>query len=430
VGGRVDVTTASLLIDPLLTGVGTSLTVSGTTVQPLFSFPSAAITEIKLNAGFYQEENDTRDAQSRVVGAELVTGFPELGSGIAVGEGGPYSDGVVVLTTDGTASLVSDGGNFVDVSALAASKSGSSFTFQGTSAGHSVLWCSTREDSAGVTLLHWGVEIEQIVASAATPYLLQIQTAANVWATIDVMAVSQAEQYRYANEIFLRGGSFETLRAGLTPAGALSWAETTINGTTGHWMRFVADSLMSVVPTFERLRLIPSHTATNARGQLGARGLAQWRSELFGVGNVWGEVTGGGAKDGDITVGSGGVPTEWNQKIKKGKLDSVGDSISFQFALPDAICTAFPLEFRLSYSLDGGSPLTVAGEAILSVLVLGAGGVLIADSAGGITPRRFSRSEPRRRSPRLRLLARSPIDRRLFFLSPIRSLIFTRVTRW
>jgi hypothetical protein len=66
--------------------------------------------------------------------------------------------------------------------------------------------------------------------------------------------------------------------------------------------------------------------------------------------------------------------------------NGAGDSLSFQFAIPDGLCTAFPLTFELTYSLVGAAPITVAPSVILSVLMLGAGGVLIADSAGGIVP--------------------------------------------
>jgi len=52
IGGKIDPTTASLLIDPALGGTGTTITVSGTTIQPLFSFPSAALGTMKLNTTF------------------------------------------------------------------------------------------------------------------------------------------------------------------------------------------------------------------------------------------------------------------------------------------------------------------------------------------------------------------------------------------
>ena len=386
VGGRIDATLASLFVDPALTGVGTKISVSGTTVQPLFSFPASAISAMDLNASFHQEPTTTRDAESRVVGADLVTGFPELGSGVSVGEGSPYSDGMVVLTTDGTAGAGSDGAAFVDVSTIAKSKDSSTFGFQGLTAGHSVLWCTNRVDSSSVPLKHWGLEINQVVAAVlgGGSFVWEIQTAANTWTEVGVLAVSVADQYRYANNIFLRAASTETLRPGIDDS--TPWASTTINGTLGYWMRYRIATTITTGPTWERFRLIPSHTATNSRGQITARGLAQWRSELFGVGNLWGEVTGGGAKDADVPVGLGAAPLGWTSKIKKGELDAAGDSISFQFQLPDGLDTSFPLTFDLTYSLDGASPVTVAPDVILSVLVLGVGGVRIADSGGAIVP--------------------------------------------
>jgi len=112
-----------------------------------------------------------------------------------------------------------------------------------------------------------------------------------------------------------------------------------------------------------------------------------WRSDLFGVGNVWGEITGGGAKDAEIAVGSGAAPAGWTQKIKKGRFDSDGDSISFQFAIPDGLCTAYPLYFNLTYSLTADTPS--AGDEvdlILSTLVFAVGGVLVADPLGTTAP--------------------------------------------
>jgi len=386
IGGKVDVVGASLLIDPALTGVGSILTISGTLVQPAFSFPVLAITGMELSASFHQEETATRDAEVRTLGAVFATGFPELGSGTAVGEGSPYSDGMVVLTTDATAGPGSDGGGFVDVSATAASRSGSLYTFQGLAAGNSILWCTSRVESVGVPLKTWGIELDQFTASVlgAGSFIWEIQTAVSTWVEIDVMAVSPLEQYRYANDVFLRAASEETVRLGADDSTA--WVSTTISGTLGFWSRVRIAVAITTLPTFQRCRLIPSHISTNAQGQIAARGLAQWRNQLYGVGNVWGEVAGGGAADANIAVGSGGVPTGWTQKIKKGLLNGNGDAVSFQFQIPDGICTAFPLSFELVYSLVGGSPVTVAADVILSVLVLGVGGVDIADSAGGLVP--------------------------------------------
>jgi len=386
VGGRVDATVASLLIDPALTGAGTSLTVSGVTIQPLFSFPAAAVTAMELNASFLQEQTDTRDSEFRVVGSSLVTGFPELGSPFVAGEGSPYTSGQICLTTNGTAGPASDGAGFVDVSVAAGSRSGSTFSFQAVTAGHSILWCTNRVDSGSAPLKHWGAELNQTVAAVlgGGSFIFEVQTAASTWVEIDFMAVSVERQFRYANDVFLRASSEETIRAGIDDD--TTWAATTISGTLGRWMRVRIASTVTTAPVFERMRLIPSHVTTNVRGQIEARGLAQWRSLLYAIGGTYQEVTGGGTKDISVLVGLGAAPLGWSAKLKKGLLDGAGDAVSFQFLLPDGICTAFPLEFALVYSLDGGSPVTAAADVTFSTLVLGVGGVLIADSAGGITP--------------------------------------------
>jgi len=230
------------------------------------------------------------------------------------------------------------------------------------------------------------VLLNQTIAAVlgAGSFIFEIQSAANTWVEVDVMAISAVKQFRYADDVFIRANSDELIYPNVT--GDTTWPATTINAITGRWMRVRIAATITTAPIFERQRLLPSSWSANIQGQLRSFGLAQWRSQLFGVGNVWGEVAGGGAADANIAVGTGGAPTGWTQKIKKGLLNSANDTVSFQFALPDGLCTAFPLTFELTYSLVGGAPITIAPSVILSVLMLASGGVLIADSAGGIVP--------------------------------------------
>jgi hypothetical protein len=333
---------------------------------------------------FFTEDSTTSETSFQLWGADFVVGHPERGGDVSLGEGESYSTNNTVLTTDNTAATGNDGANFIDVSVEAKSTSGSTFSFQSASAGSSILWCTNRLDENGDTLKYWGTKTEQVGAATlgGGSFIWEIQSAANTWTEVGIMAVSTEDQYAYANDIFLRASSDETLRASIDDD--TTWPETTINGTLGHWMRVRIDSTITTAPTFERLSLSPSYAFTNRKGQLSAHGLAQWRSQLFGVGNVWGEIDGGGTKDATITVGTGGVPTEWGQKIKKGLLNTNGDSLSFQFQIPDGICTAYPLYFDLFYSVDGDP--TTGIDVILSALVLAVGGVDIADSAGAKVP--------------------------------------------
>jgi hypothetical protein len=382
--GLLEAGTYNLLVDSGLTGAGGVARLQ-VQMEPKFSIPSTWIDSDHAWT-FFTKSDLTADASLQLWGADYVVGHPEKGNSASAGEGTSYSTNNKVLTTDNTATAISNGAGFVDVSVAAESKSSSTFTFQGVTAGHAIMWTTKREDSDGALLKYWGCEMDQTSAAAlgGGDFVWEIQTAANVWTEVDVMASSFADQYAYANNIFLRAASTDVIRVGID--GATTWPETTIDGTLGHWMRARINTTITTAPVFERLRLLPSYAIVNEKGQQGAQGLAQWVSQLFGVGNVWGEIDGGGTKDATVTVGSGGIPTEWGQKIKKGDLNSNGDSVSFQFQIPDAICTAYPLYFELFYSTDGGSPITTGPDVILSVLVLGVGGVTIADAGGAIVP--------------------------------------------
>ncbi|NRA02897.1 MAG: hypothetical protein HRU00_09880 [Myxococcales bacterium] len=389
VGGRVDATIASLLIDPALTGAGTTLVVSGATVQPLFSFPSAAIGTMQLNATFHQELTDVRDAESRVVGSDMVTGFPELGSALLVGEGSSYSDGIKVITTDGTETMVGSvvtGGSQVDETAAAQSRSGSTLTFQGTGVGNAIYLASSRETTAGAALKHWGAKIAQVAAGVGGSYVVEIWDG-SAWAGVGVQASSEVETYRYSSDVFLRASSSEFLQYGIDTE--TTWGLATADGAgvaigASYWVRWRIASTVTTLPTFETAWLAPSHVQLNELGRRRALGLALWRQTLIIGGNVYGES--GGVQSANILVGSGGLPTEWTQNAPNSRLNTTGDAIYTQLVLPEGLCTAFALKITPVYSVEGSQPITTAPTGIVSVLPIQVQGVNVADPSGGLVP--------------------------------------------
>ena len=194
------------------------------------------------------------------------------------------------------------------------------------------------------------------------------------------MAVSLAEQYRYADSVFLRASSEEVIHLGIDSS--TTWAVTAVDGVSGYWVRVRIATTISTGPVFERLRLNPSVVGSNNRGQMSARGLALWRKTLFGAGNMWGE--GGGAADYNVTVGSGVVADgeTWSHKNKKGRINNSGDYCNVNYALPGGLCTAFPLKFRLLMSSTGAGNVDMR----MSMLPVQCLNNLIADSGGGIVP--------------------------------------------
>jgi len=383
-GGKISASLRSVWVDPALTGVGMTVRISGCVLDPLFDFPPAAAGNADFALSFNQAEAQTRDSRQRLIGADLALGFPELGSGFEVGRGAPYSDGIHVATTDGSETMVGSvvtGGNQTDVTVAAASRSGSTFSFQGLTAGHAIYIASKRTTPAGVQLKHWGWVLDQTAAGVGGAYVVEVWDGA-AWVAVGTMAVSAGEQYVYADQLFLRAGSQEDVHLGIDDL--TTQALSTVLGHVAYHTRIRVVSLLTTAPTWERLRIMESSRGVNALGQMSARGLSMWRAELYGVGNVWGEIA--GAADANIAVGTGALPTGWTQKLKKGLLNGAGDGAAWQGQIPAGLCTAFPITMTLTYSLVGGAPITVAPEIVVSLLRLAAGGVLIADSGGAPVP--------------------------------------------
>ena len=202
------------------------------------------------------------------------------------------------------------------------------------------------------------------------------------WVQVGCMASSVAELYRYASQVFIRANSEENVQLGIDET--TTWATQTILGTTAYWMRWRIATAATTAPVWERVRLEESSKFINRSGQLAARGLARWRSQLLGVGNAFGPI--GGAGSVNVAVGTGAQPTGWSHRLEGSNLNGIGDAIGYHFQIPDGLCTAFPLTIELFYSLTGTAPITAAPSVIVSVLVLRTGGVDIADPAGAIVP--------------------------------------------
>jgi len=377
-GGKMDQVGFSIIVDPALTGAGSVFRITANH-QPEYSYPPAA-TGADFGFLFFQEATDVRDSLQRSFGADIHFGFPEKGSKLITGRGGPYATGMVVYTTDNTASPASDGANFIDVTAAAQSKTGSTFGFQGPGAGHSIVWTSQRVDAAGAYLRTFGLQVVQDVAAivGAGNFVFEIQTAISTWTTVSVMAVSTAENYAYANNVFLRAASTEMVHLEIGSSSPV-WPQTVVNGTSGRWARVRIDSTVTTAPTFETFRLASSAMSFNRDGQRLATGLAMWSTVVTTSGIQW---SGSGTKNGAVTVGTGAGT--WNHELDKGKLDSAGDDGYTQLILPANICTAFPLYMRILYGYQalGLTPPTLQ----LGTYVAEVAGNKIADPLGAIIP--------------------------------------------
>lgn len=379
IGGRIGSVALSVLLDPLLTGTGSVVRVMGTVIEPLFSFPPAAAGNTDFALLFNQEATNLRETRQRLIGGDLALGFPELGSAFSAGRGEPYSDNIKVVTSDSTATAVSVGGNLIDVTAEAASRSGSTFTFQGTAANHCIYVASIRLDAASNPLKYWGHVFNQTVAGVGGSYVCEIWDGA-AWRSIGVMAHSVDELYRYANAVFLRAGSSDTIQFGID--NTTTWATLSIDGVTSYWARWRIDTAVAAAPVFERVRLEESSLRINKVGERIGSGLSRWRGTLISAGNIWSED--GTVANAAPAIGSGGGNTGWNHDIDNALFSSAADILYVQFTLPRGIDTSCPIKCYFLYSPDAAG--AAGDDFAISVQPIEVAGTLVADPAGGVAP--------------------------------------------
>jgi hypothetical protein len=377
-GGKISATLRTVWVDPALTGTGSTVRCLGTVLDPLFDFPPAAAVNTEFVLSFNQQETNTRDSRQRLIGADLALGFPELGSAAWIGKGAPYSSAISVYTTDGTETMVGSvvtGGNQTDVTTAAASRSASTFAFQALTANNAIYFGSLRKDGASVPLKFWGLMLNQVAAGVGGTYAHEIWDGA-AWVQVGVMAVSMDEQYRYADSVYLRAASQEMVHFGITAS--TTWGQSTVGAIASYHARIRILTTVGTAPTWERSRLMESAMAVNGTGQRSANGLAKWRTVVSAAGHRW---SGSGLGNGTVPMGT--APVGWNHELDGSLLNSNGDDAYLQLILPQGICTAHPLTFRVLYGYQAyvGQPdlelLQKAVEVARNV---------VADPAGGLVP--------------------------------------------
>jgi len=335
-----------------------------------------------IRDGFFTD-GETEGDEALVVIQELHVGSPEKGHESVFGEGDSYTRGMVVLTTDGTAGATADGGNLTDVSATAESTAGSTFTFQGVTAGHSILFGSSLIDSSSAVLKHWGLKLSQIAAAVEVTgrsFTFELWDGA-AWVEVPVMATSASAYYPYANEVLVRANSTEHLRYGID--NATTWATKAINGDTLYWARVRISTTITTAPTFERVKLSCNRSEINADGTHTFHGSSRFRLSLA-AGFSFGES--GGVTNASFAVGSGGIPTGWTHTTTNRLLNQAADAIYTNFTIPQGTDTSQPIFFDLAYLIEASLGTAADVDLVLSVLPMEVVGVLVADPAFGLIP--------------------------------------------
>ena len=388
-GGKINVSTNGfdIMVDSgvlVENAAGTDTTIQFTAAhQAKYSFPPA-ILGADLGLSFFSERTTTLEGALINLGADFVVGGPEIGSNTYIGRGRPTVLGNFVFTTDSTASPSSNGGNFTNVSTAASTITGSTFTFQGTTAGHSILLTSARREEDSSYIRWYGIQIAQTVAASGGTFVFEIQTAANTWEEIRIQSIEKNRGFRYANFALRRANSLENIAFGLDEN--TTWPSTTIGGIPGRWARIRITSAPSTLPIFEQFRVISSHTLITPNGYRNAYGLAKWKKTITVAGSVFSET--GSVGDASITLGTGAVT--WEQPLRDSSITSTSLFLGSQLAIPGGVCTAFPLFITLLYvpyrSTNGTSTVVTPMQGTMNIIPMEVVGAEVADPLGGILP--------------------------------------------
>ena len=388
-GGKINTVGLDFVFDAGLDGfndAGAVTTLQITAAhQSKNSFPFAALAS-EFGLSYFQERTANAEAGYISVGTDNVVGFGEFGSAFYAGRGRPYNAGSFFYTTDGTASPTSDGANFTNITTAASDREGNTFGFQGTTAGHSILFTTPRQELDGSRLRYFGIVSKQTIGSTGGSYIFEIKTGASEWTQVRVEAVSVERNYRYANNVFLRSNSDENIIFGID--NDTTWPEFTINGITGRWARVRIASNLTTGPTFQQWKLVPSNANFSSDGYRNAFGLAKWRRSVTVGGSVFN--FGGNIASSGIGIIFGNT-INWIHYLTRSTFTSPSGILTSQVIIPNGICTAFPIYLRgyfIPHSASNVNTATLAANvtSTIKALTVESSGVSIANVNGSIEP--------------------------------------------
>lgn len=198
--------------------------------------------------------NPTTFDRGLLINAELSVGSLELGHESSFGRGDSSPKGMVVLSYDDSA------GTYTDVSAAAASQSGSTFgigngTDDALYVGHSVPFSNIK------------VDIDTVIDLGAGSVVVEYWNG-STWATFPIVSTEANFPYSHYGPGFGNTTGPKQARFGDMPG----WATTAVNGVTKYWIRSRVVSAITSGPVLEYYKLGRDRVEINKDGQI----------ELFG----------------------------------------------------------------------------------------------------------------------------------------------------
>ena len=235
-GGKIDVrqtdggintnTGFNIKVDDNLTGIASgpnpnSVVKVTSQTEPIFSIPCEWINSDHAFDFFTQKNTFEKNTTKQLWGADQVIGHPEKGSSFFSGEGIPYSSDITVFSVSNQIGLEqppsryiwdsagptikssletfcnnisqtpppssSSNLNITDITESAQQDDSNNFTFNSTSAGEILMWCSNRKNESCEFLKHWSINLTSVSNAVIDDYLVNDPDISNGGLQIDTI---------------------------------------------------------------------------------------------------------------------------------------------------------------------------------------------------------------------------------------------------
>jgi len=259
-----------ILVDPALTGVGTTL--SGSFEFRIERFSGGLAWALAVDAAILQVDTGVNDDPGVSVLGAFNVGNSLRGFESNFGEGNSTTLGMKTLSFDGTAT-------YVDLTSILASRAGSTTPiFQGTGVDNSLIMISQTPRKFPDIV----IDVTTAAVLGGGALVFEYTTGAGAWTAVPVMGSNDAADTQYPNQGVLQNVEKQHIRYN-SPAIAGTWVTDTINGVTGYGLRVRITSVIGTIPEAERVKLGTNRVSVTETAVLEGYGNAVQEEVLPGV---------------------------------------------------------------------------------------------------------------------------------------------------
>lgn len=261
---------------------------------------------------------------------DLHVGAYLQGTESTLGRGDAYTNGMIVLTDDGS------GTSFMNVTNQAKDPAITIQFLQGFTVGN-VIYIG----SIGAPFFGWNITVQSIWGAGDSDRTVTEFWNGVSWVSVPKMVTKASSPYGSRTDIMLENLEVQRIRIGATPG----WVANVVNSLTAFWIRIRATMMLSgPMATYSLLEIQPCSTKFNADGYIeyfgGARPIKtlDWNTGLLFAGSS-------SPGNQDVFLSDNLDVGKEQNSFSNGAIDRIG----FNSYLPSGIDTSFGIKFRWSW---------------------------------------------------------------------------------